>query len=181
VDGVAREQRAGSTLLRIGQVPNSQIRWTFDYWRERRVEDRLMPRDSFDPVHLGSMLSNVLFVEVRRDPHDLSIRVAGQEVEDRYGRSMRGMSIYETFPIVRRKDTSHQWSEILVDGEPKYRRGPMVFPNERVFEAERVLLPMCDLAGGRSDEVAFILGLIFYAPLTSDDLELTAISATLIG
>jgi hypothetical protein len=171
----------GSSILRVGQVPNPKVRWLFEYWDGQRNERRLMPRQSFDPVHLGGMLSNVLFVERHFAPPDLRIRVAGQEVEDRYGRSMRGMSIYETFPIVKRKDTSHQWAEILADGQPKYRRGPMLFPNDRAFEAERLLLPLSDGRLDGREEVAYILGLIFYAPLLAENLTLTAVSATLIG
>jgi hypothetical protein len=173
----------GSTLLRVGQVRNPQVRWLFDYWRAAKAERALMPRAAFDPIDLGSLLSNVLFVQVAREPHDLVVRVAGQEVEDRYGRSMRGMSIYDTFPIVRRKDTSHQWSEILGDGMPKYRRGPMVFPNDRVFECERIMLPLCETEAAPMPEmpgVSHILAAIFYQPLDIENLELTAVSASLI-
>lgn len=173
-----------SSLLRVGQVRNAQVRWLFDYWRGAKADRLLMPRTAFDPVDLGGMLSNVLFVQVTRDPLDLLVRVAGQEVEDRYGRSMRGMSIYETFPIVRRKDTSHQWSEILADGQPKYRRGPMVFPNDRVFECERIMLPLGEAEPAPCDRleerVGYILAAIFYQPLDLENLELTAVSATLI-
>ncbi len=159
-----------------------------------------MPRHAFDPADLGALLANVLFIEVLSNPCDLKIRVAGQEIEERYGRSLRGLSIFETFPLVRRKDTSHQWSEILIDRQPKYRRGAMVFPNDRVFEAERIMLPLSATASGspvdgssatRSSAtsspageppcgVAYILAAVFYQPLSLEDLEMTAISATLI-
>lgn len=172
---------AGSSVLRVGQVPNPDVRRVFDYWRRHCDEGLLMPRQAFDPVHLGGLLANVLFVERRRTPADLIIRVAGQEIEERYGRSMRGMSIYDTFPIVRRKDTSHQWAELLRDAQPKYRRGPMVFPNERAFDAERLLLPLSDAGQGPPDQVAYILGVILYAPLSEAKPDLTAVSATLIA
>ena len=169
-----------STLIRVGQVASPRVQYLYRYWSGQADQDGLMPRQAFDPVDLGSLLSNVLFIEVASNPCDLMIRVAGQEIEERYGRSLRGRSIFETFPLVRRKDTSHQWCEILADRQPKYRRGPMVFPNDRVFEAERIMLPLSAAGEGDAEDVAFILAAIFYRPLSPEDVELTAISATLI-
>ena len=169
-----------STLIRVGQVASPRVHYLYRYWFRLTDRGGLMPRQVFDPVDLGKLLSNVLFIEVVSNPCDLKIRVAGQEIEERYGRSLRGMSIFETFPLVRRKDTSHQWSEILADRQPKYRRGPMVFPNDRVFEAERIMLPLSADREGAAQDVAFILAAIFYQPLSLDDVELTTISATLI-
>ena len=169
-----------STLLRVGQVANPAVQGLHDYWLSHAAPGGLMPREAFDPIDLGALLSNVLFIEVTPKPGDLKIRVAGQEIEERYGRSLRGLSIFETFPMVRRKDTSHQWSEILSDGLPKYRRGPMVFPNGRVFESERIMLPLSAQGARPPSEVAFILAAIFYRPLDMETLEMTAICATLI-
>ncbi len=166
-------------VMRADEVPSPRVRRLFDYWRQHCAGGALMPRGAFDPIDLGPLLPNLLFIEVLAEPPDLRIRVAGQEVEDRYGRSMRGMSIYDTLPLVRRKDTSHQWSEILVDRQPKYRRGPMVFPGDRVFEAERIMVPLCDEKRGGPEEVAFILAAVFYVPLPTDRVELTAATATL--
>lgn len=169
-----------STLLRVGQVASPTIQRLHDYWLSHAEPDGLMPREAFDPVDLGALLANVLFIEVAPKSDDLKIRVAGQEIEERYGRSLRGLSVFETFPLVRRKDTSHQWSEILSDGLPKYRRGPMVFPNGRVFESERIMLPLSARDTEARSEVAYILAAIFYRPLQIENLEMTAISATLI-
>ena len=79
--------------------------------------------------------------------------------------------------MVRRRDTSHQWAEIVRDAKPKYRRGPMAFPEDRVFEAERLLLPLSE---GERD-VRYILGAVYYLPLPPAAFEAATIDGTLDG
>lgn len=156
--------------MRLREIANPQIHRLYHLWQDRQLPDgRPMPREALDPIELGTLLPNVMLLEVEevrqgRQLPMVRFRVAGDEIEARYGCSLRGSSLHETFPLVRRTDTSHQWSEILRDGRPKYRRGPMRFPDDQVFEAERLLLP---LSQGERD-VAFILGAIFYLRMAVD-------------
>lgn len=167
----------------LAQIGNPGIHRLYRFWEGRRQPDgRPMLRCDLDPVDLGPILSNIMLLEVeepcRQDYLPLMrFRVAGDEIETRYGRSLRGAALHETFPLVRRTDTSHQWSEILRDQRPKYRRGPMVFPDDRSFEAERLLLPLS--AKGR--DVAFILGAIFYLPMPAEGDETETEACDLVG
>ncbi|MEX2629924.1 MAG: PAS domain-containing protein [Tistlia sp.] len=154
---------------------NPKLTVLYRYWRQRCLEDGPMPRSRLDPVELPGLLSNLMVLEVPADGGEIRFRLAGEEIEQRYGRSLRGLRLSDIFPMVRRKDTSHQWAEILRDARPKYRRGPMAFPEGRVYEAERLLLPLSE--GER--RVSHILGAIYYLPLSPQAFEDVAVVATL--
>lgn len=123
-----------------------------------------MPRAALDPGDVAPLLPHLLLLQ-RDDPaagpEGLHIRLAGDEIERRYGRSLRGLPLTSTFGLVRRDDTSRQWAAVLRDVRPKYRRGPMQYPDGRRFESERLILP---LSGERSD-ADFLLAAFFYLPL----------------
>lgn len=159
--------------IRLADLGNERLHLLYNYWRERCPPDgRPMPRAALDPIPLGPLLPYIMLIEVVSPGEagsfpDMRFRLVGDEIEGRYGRSLKGAMLDETFPLVQRSDTSHQWSEILTDWTPKYRRGPMNFPNGRRFEAERLLLPLSQ----EEAPVAFLLGAIFYQPLATDQDE----------
>lgn len=153
---------------------NDRLRELYAYWRARCQSGRPMLRSRLDPVDLAPQLPNLMLLEVTDRGEEIRFRLAGDEIESRYGRSLRGRTITEVFPLVRRKDTSHQWAEILRDARPKYRRGPMAFPGGLVYEAERLLLPLSD---GKRD-VRYILGAVYYLPLPKEAFEAVAIDGT---
>lgn len=166
---------SGPLTLDPGSFLDERLRALHDYWRRSCLDGKPMARARLDPVDLPGLLSNLMIVEVPADGSEPRFRLAGAEIEDRYGRSLRGLRLSETFPMVRRRDTSHQWAEILVDARPKYRRGPMAFPEGRVFEAERLLLPLSE--GER--RVSHILGAICYLPLSPQAFEQVAVVGSL--
>jgi hypothetical protein len=144
----------------------------YRYWHARIDWRRgTMPACRLDPVELGRLLPNVLLVEVseprfrarthaRRRPGDnLVFRVAGDEIERRFRRSLRGLSLAEAAVMLLRYQSLTQWSEILADAKPKYRHGPMQFPEEPPCLAEQLLLP---LSAGDT-RVSHILGGMFYS------------------
>lgn len=161
VDAVSKEP----ATTRISAIGNDCLKRLYDYWRQRSVDGRPMPRQALDPLEIRSLLANIVLVEVIDGGADLRIRLAGDEIESRYGLSLRGLSIRETFAMVSRRDTSHQWFDMLVDGQPRYRWGPMLYPDDMMFVSERLLLPLAGADGGTSH----ILGGIYYLPLSPRD------------
>lgn len=142
------------------EISSAAARTLYEYWRDKgRALGRPMARRDLDPTEFCAFLPNILLIEVVGG--ELRFRIAGDEVEKRYGLSLRGRPVSDTFRLVRRKDTSSQWSEIMSDGRPKYRRGPMRFPDGRTFVAERILMPMSNDGKG----VHHIFGAIFYEPV----------------
>jgi len=151
---------------------HSGLERLYRYWRARLDGARqIMPASSLDPVELGRLLPNVLLVEVvepryraapsprRRLGDNLIFRVAGDEIERRFRRSLRGLSLADAAVMLLRYESLTQWHEILVDAKPKYRHGPIEFPEDPPCLAEQLLLPMAaDHAG-----VSHILGGVFYS------------------
>ena len=86
-------------------------------------------------------------------------------------RSLRNTAVAETFSLVTRFDTSGQWAETAKDGKPRYRCGPMGFPNSDVYTAERLMLPL----SADGTQVDHIFGAIFYAPLKRSQFSPTAV------
>jgi hypothetical protein len=147
---------------RIDEIENHGLRALYTYWRKGRIEGRPMQRQALDPLEIRSLLANIVLAEVVDDGADLRIRLAGDEIESRYGLSLRGLSIRETFSMVSRQDTSHQWFHLLLDGRPRYRCGPMLYPDDMMFISERLLLPL----SGANGEISHVLGGIYYLPLS---------------
>jgi len=151
--------------MRLAEIANPKIATLYRFWERRRLPDgRPMPRAALDPGDLAALLPNLLLLQLvdpEAGPDGLRIRLAGDAIEQRYGRSLRGLPLGQTFGLVRRDDTSQQWSAVLRDARPKYRRGPMYFPDGRRFESERLILPLSGEASG----VAFLLAGLFYLPL----------------
>lgn len=162
-------------IIRLADVANPKVHRLFAYWKERCLGGRLMTREAIDPLELRDILANLFLVEVGPQPTDLRFLIAGSEMEDRYGRSLRGAPVSTTFGLVSRRDTSHQWAETATDRKPRYRCGPMGFPNDDVFIAERLMLPL-SADGARIDH---IFGAVFYAPLKRSAFEETAIVGTI--
>lgn len=151
--------------MRLAEIANPKITTLYRFWQRRRLPDgRPMPRAALDPGDLTVLLPNLLLLQLvdsAAGPDGLRIRLAGDAIEQRYGRSLRGLPLRQTFGLVRRDDTSAQWAAVLRDARPKYRRGPMHFPDGRSFEAERLILPL----SGEAPGVAFLLAGLFYLPL----------------
>jgi hypothetical protein len=157
-------------IIRLADIANPKVHRVYGYWQQRCADGRLMSRAALDPTELRDVLAHLFLIDVGASGNDFRFLIAGTEIEDRYGRSLRGVAVAETYRLVTRFDTSGQWAETAADGKPRYRSGPMGFPNSDVYTAERVMLPLS--ADGR--RVDHIFGAIFYAPLKRSEFSETA-------
>jgi hypothetical protein len=157
--------------IRLADIANPKVHRVFGYWQQRCVDGRMMTRASLDPTELRDVLANVFLVSVDHGTGGFRFLIAGTEIEDRYGRSLRNTAVAETFSLVTRFDTSGQWAETAKDGKPRYRCGPMGFPNSDVYTAERLMLPL----SADGTQVDHIFGAIFYAPLKRSQFSPTAV------
>src|SRR5262245_26368426 len=129
-------------IIRLADIANPKIHRVYAYWQERCAAGRMMTRASLDPTELRDVLANVFLVGVEPGVGCFRFLIAGTEIEDRYGRSLRNVAVADTFSLVTRFDTSGQWAATAKDAKPRYRCGPMGFPNSDVYVAERVMLPL---------------------------------------
>jgi hypothetical protein len=67
------------------------------YWASRRDGLRLPARDSIHPAHLKRHLPTISLIDVRNDPRDYSLRLAGTGLYNVYGRDITGRTLGEVY------------------------------------------------------------------------------------
>jgi hypothetical protein len=69
----------------------------FSYWASKREGDRLPGRLSIHPAHFKRHLPTVSLIDVKSDPRDYSLRLAGTGLYSVYGREITGRSLSEVY------------------------------------------------------------------------------------
>ena len=69
----------------------------FAYWASRRDGLRLPGRGSIHPAHLKRHLPTISLIDVRTDPRDYSLRLAGTGLYNVYGRDITGRTLGEVY------------------------------------------------------------------------------------
>ncbi|HEY8571666.1 PAS domain-containing protein [Phenylobacterium sp.] len=69
----------------------------FGYWASLRGGARLPSRRDLDPAAFKRLLPTVSLIDVRRDPVDYRIRLAGTALYGVYGREITGRSLAEVY------------------------------------------------------------------------------------
>jgi hypothetical protein len=151
-------------------VKEPQLCRLLAFWAERCGSDGLPSKRTLDPILLFTLLPYLILVEVLRDGEDFRIRLAGSEIEDRFGLSLRGLSVYDANRGVESPDTTGQWRESYSRCCPYYRRGPVRLHDSRHFNYCRLILPIAD-NDGPQDRPAFLLAGAMLQPVTRKEWE----------
>jgi hypothetical protein len=69
----------------------------FTYWASRREGDRLPGRESIHPSHFKRHLPTVSLIDVKSNPRDYSLRLAGTGLYSVYGREITGRSLGDVY------------------------------------------------------------------------------------
>jgi hypothetical protein len=69
----------------------------FAYWASKRVGARLPARSSIHPSHFKRHLPTVSLIDVRSNPRDYSLRLAGTGLYSVYGREITGRTLDEVY------------------------------------------------------------------------------------
>jgi hypothetical protein len=69
----------------------------FAYWASRREGPRLPARRNIHPAHFKRHLPTISLIEVRNDPRDYSLRLAGTGLYSVYGREITGRTLSEVY------------------------------------------------------------------------------------
>ena len=69
----------------------------FAYWASRRDGARLPARGSIHPAHFKRHLPTISLIDVRSDPRDYSLRLAGTGLYNVYGREITGRTLSEVY------------------------------------------------------------------------------------
>jgi hypothetical protein len=69
----------------------------FSYWASRREGPRLPARQNIHPSHFKRHLPTISLIDVRSDPRDYVLRLAGTGLYNVYGREITGRSLGEVY------------------------------------------------------------------------------------
>ena len=69
----------------------------FAYWASRRQGGRLPGRAAIHPQHFKRHLPTISLIDVRRDPNDFHVRLAGTGLYAVYGREITGHTLAEVY------------------------------------------------------------------------------------
>ena len=69
----------------------------FAYWASRRDGSRLPCRASIHPAHFKRLLPTVSLIDVRREPRDYRLRLAGTGLYGVYGREITGRTLDDIY------------------------------------------------------------------------------------
>lgn len=86
-------------LAQLGAPPSALRRHEelFAYWASLRDGGRLPPRARLDPAAIKPHLPTVSLIDVRREPRDYRLRLAGTALYSVYGREITGKRLEEVY------------------------------------------------------------------------------------
>src|ERR1700742_1467810 len=90
----------------------------FAYWASRREGARLPGRRSIHPAHFKRHLPTISLIDVRHDPRDYSLRLAGTGLYDVYGRETTGRTLAEVYTVQAADYWRTELDKIVEEGRP---------------------------------------------------------------
>lgn len=128
-----------SEFLRPADPPVLQD--VFAYWLGLRGT-RLMPRFSdIDPVEIPGALSRLYILDVLPGG-DFIYRLAGEDVSERYGASLKGKRISEIYPNGDTEAIISRWQMVATEGVCCFTKTVHATARNKQIAACRLLLPL---------------------------------------
>lgn len=150
------------------RLPNADPR-IFDFfeaWRRAR-RGRLVPRRrDFDPIAVPGLLRHVWLYQYDPDRADFVCKLAGENVNEAWGRSIRGLSLRQVIGEADHATVLRRWLRILSVPLIHYGAARERLSALELQQAERLLLPL----GPDDGEPDHVLGLSLYT-ISSDNLS----------
>ena len=120
------------------------VQTMYQYWRSKRVGDRMPPRSAIDPAEIRRFLPQLTIVEVVPDERRYVYRLVGtMEVEIR-GRDPTGKSVIEGFFGPSLEDALRCYDTVVATCSPLYDDEVFVTPDGRYQDDETLFLPLSD-------------------------------------
>jgi hypothetical protein len=107
----------------IGQTaaPASALRAheeLFGYWASLKKATRLPGRRDIDPAGFKRLLPTVSLTDVRRDPLEFRMRLAGTGLYGIYGREITGMGLQDVYPAAEAADWHERLNRVVEGRKP---------------------------------------------------------------
>jgi len=141
------------------ELQDPGLRSLYDYWLTLADGAKGLPSvQSFDPLHLPRLLPNVWIIEVERATCRFRMRLAGENINAIYGRSIAGLYFKDVFQPGDVELIVARYSRAL--GEPAlfHASGSVYAAGGNLTVGERLGLPML----GREGRTNTLLGATVY-------------------
>jgi len=90
----------------------------YAYWAGLRHGPKLPGRDDIRPEDFKRLLPTVSLIDVRRDPLDFRLRLAGTGLYSVYGREITGRTLDEVYNSAAAEYWRHELAKIVEDRRP---------------------------------------------------------------
>jgi hypothetical protein len=90
----------------------------FAYWASRRRGALLPARDSIHPAHFKRHLPTISLIDVRQDPRDYRLRLAGTGLYGVYGREITGQTLEEVYNAASASYWRAELDKVVDQGRP---------------------------------------------------------------
>lgn len=117
------------------------LRQVYQYWDSKRVGQRYPARADLDPVDLPLLLPHLILIDVRRDPFDLVVRLAGTQVVRSIGSEITGRRLGE-LPMSDSAALFEAYAQVVSDGRPRRISGTCFIPPDRWPQVDHVVMPL---------------------------------------
>ena len=125
---------------KAGSVEEPELQKLLAHWHEIRGNRVLPSRGDLDPVLLPFPLDRLYLIEVRHDPEDYIIRIAGETVQRFYRGRVAGRSISEVTPRDFTEPLIQQLCTVSQTQRPAYAKSGFA-ARDSVFRYSRLVLP----------------------------------------
>ncbi len=135
------------------------LRLLYDYWRDLAEAGNGLPSvQSFDPLHLPRLLPNVWIIEVEPATRRFRMRLAGENINAIYGRSIAGLYFEDVFQPGDVEIIVARYSRALTEPAIFHASGSVYAAGGSLTVGERLGLPML----GREGRTNTLLGATVY-------------------
>jgi hypothetical protein len=140
-------------------IQDPGLRLFYDYWLDlAKAGDALPSVQRFDPLHLPKLLPNVWIVEVEPATRRFRMRLAGENINAIYGRSIAGLYFQEVFQPGDVEIIVARYSRALSEPAIFHASGSVYAAGGNLTVGERLGLPML----GREGLTNTLLGATVY-------------------
>lgn len=123
-----------------------KIRKVHDYWMAKHRGSRLPSRGDLDPVDLSDCLGGLMLLDVVGvgASQDFAVRLAGQQVEEAFGRPLRGQKLLELFKEMADSDCFRRFRLVVITGEADFRSADLAGLGRPFIHYDRAMLPLSE-------------------------------------
>lgn len=121
-----------------------KIRKVHDYWMSKQGGAGLPARRDIDPIDLSDCLGAIALVDVVADGRDFVIRLAGLQVEEAFGRPLKGHKLPELFKEASDDKCFRGFRLVAITGKPDFRSANLAAIGRPFVQYDRAALPLSE-------------------------------------